>query len=346
MVVFPLPVGPVTRIMPWGLAIIASKDFCTSPVQAKRIDGEKNGAAVEEPEDEALPVDRRHGGNPDVDAAVPHPDAYPPVLGKAALGDVHLRHQLESRSYGGLQSLGGRFHFVENPVDAIADHQPALVGLEVYVAGPGLGCPADEEVDEPDHGSLRGEVPEVLLVLFRLGGDHLDLALLHVFDDLSNGGVLGPVQPVDGLENFALFADDGLHLPAADAPNRVHGVAVGRIGHDDADDVALEVEGQEAVVLHELNGIPPALRLSLGVVPPFEKGQPEAFGESSRPLRRALFFLSVKLGSLFDHPFIPVRFSMYPAAIGESIFTFSAFPRQEIGGREIPAAQGPSTPFL
>ena len=71
------------------------------------VQAEEDARPIEEPHDHALAVDGGDGGDPEVQ--VPATDLHPnaPVLGEAALGDVHLGHELDPGDDRGLKAPGG-----------------------------------------------------------------------------------------------------------------------------------------------------------------------------------------------------------------------------------------------
>ena len=89
---------------------------------------------VEETQHDLLAEERRQDGDAEVHLAAP-PDLQldAAVLGQAALGDVELRHDLDARGDRVLE-LHRRLHdLVEHAVDAVADAERLLVGLDVDV---------------------------------------------------------------------------------------------------------------------------------------------------------------------------------------------------------------------
>ena len=137
--------------------------------EAEPLQGQEHAGPVEQPHDDGLAVDGGHGGDANVHpaAAQGHPDA--PVLGQPALGDVHLRHDLDPRRDGRLQAPGRRLLLEEDAVDAVPDAQGVLEGLDVDVGGPRVDGVLDEEIDEPHHGRLERHVAQMIDVLVGVG---------------------------------------------------------------------------------------------------------------------------------------------------------------------------------
>jgi hypothetical protein len=91
---------------------------------------------VEEPHDDLLAPDRGQDGDAEVHLlALAELQLDAAVLREPALGDVELAHDLDAARDGVLQ-LERRLHLLdEHAVDAVADAELLLVGLDVDVAG-------------------------------------------------------------------------------------------------------------------------------------------------------------------------------------------------------------------
>ena len=91
---------------------------------------------VEQAQDDLLAEDRRQHGDAEVHVlAGAELELDAAVLRQAPLGDVERRHDLDARGDGVLE-LERRLHdLFEHAVDAVADAEHLLEGLEVDVAG-------------------------------------------------------------------------------------------------------------------------------------------------------------------------------------------------------------------
>src|SRR3989304_5220503 len=89
VVVFPDPVGPVTRMIPCGFVIRASNRRNGSLGKPSSLQPREGAGPIKEAHHHPLPVDGGDGGDPDVHVLPPALDPDPPVLGQAPLGDVH-----------------------------------------------------------------------------------------------------------------------------------------------------------------------------------------------------------------------------------------------------------------
>ena len=141
MVVLPLPVGPVTRMMPYGLMISDSNSARVSAGKPSDSRFDDDAGAVEDAQHDALAVQRRQGRDAQVDLLAHHPQLDAAVLRQAALGDVELGHDLDARDDRGLQPARRRLDVVEHAVDAVADLDLVLERLDVDVRCPLLDAP-------------------------------------------------------------------------------------------------------------------------------------------------------------------------------------------------------------
>jgi hypothetical protein len=136
---------------------------------------------VEETHDDLLAEERRQAGDAEVDVAVDalilETDLDAAVLRQALLRDVELRHDLDARR-DRIAELHRRLHdVVEQTVDAVADAQFLLVGLDVDVAGALLDRRHQDDVHELDDRRFLALLGE------RLGAD-----LLELVEDLDVAG--------------------------------------------------------------------------------------------------------------------------------------------------------------
>ena len=170
----PLPVGPVTRIMPCGCAsAFMYSSFCCRLV-AERVDAEHRARRIENTRDDLFAEQRRAGADAEVDRAIlrdAHLDA--PVLRHAALGDVEARHDLDAR-----RELDGELHrrtrdLFQVAVQAQANAIGLLVRLEVDVRRAFLDRVEQHLVDEAHDRRVFDVVAadRVLLELIVAAGD-------------------------------------------------------------------------------------------------------------------------------------------------------------------------------
>src|SRR5216117_2526801 len=77
-----------------------------------------------------------------------------PILGPQPVGDVELRHDLDTGDQGDPGRARDLHHLPQHAVDPVADGDPALFRLDVDVARAGQNPLGDDQVHEPDHRTL------------------------------------------------------------------------------------------------------------------------------------------------------------------------------------------------
>jgi hypothetical protein len=238
--------------MPYGKRRPLSKSAKASGPEAELGHVELEVALVEQAEDHLFAEERREGGDPVVHFPPGHLDLDAPVLGQPPLGDVELRHDLDAGGDSGLEPQRGLHDVVEDPVDAVADPEGFLVGLDVDVRRRLLDRVGQDQVHQLDDRGVLGGLAElrgvdgVLVVLQRL--DVLVVERLHdVFDHAGRIVVL-----VDRVPDGGLRRDDGLDLEPGHELDVVDGEDVARVGHGDGEDVACAIDGDDLVFLRDL----------------------------------------------------------------------------------------------
>jgi len=171
-----------------------------------------------------------------------------PSWGTPPLGDVDLRHDLDAGDHGGLDVPGRGHDVVEDPVDAVADPHPALLGLDVDVAGALADGLEDDLVDEADDRRLVHQLAEAVEAHLLVGGPDPDLPD-HGLQVLVEGRVLvqGPLEVVQG--------DDGRHdLVAGVAAHVIQGQDVEGVHHAERELPVGEPEGDDLVAPRHVLG--------------------------------------------------------------------------------------------
>jgi hypothetical protein len=171
-----------------------------------------------------------HGGNgrhAQVDLLALDAQLDPAVLREPPLGDVEVRHDLHARDDGGRQAPRRGLDLVQDAVDAEAHDEAVLEGLDVDVGGPRLQRVRDEQVHQPHHGRLGGEVLQVLdvaqVLLLVPRGD--------VVDDLAHRGLAGAVEALEPRFQLRGHGEARQHAVAARHLDRADGERVRRVGH-------------------------------------------------------------------------------------------------------------------
>ncbi len=181
-----------------------------------------------------------------------HADAA--VLRDALLGDVEVGEDLDARGDGGDRVRGHRRGLLEHAVDAVADAQLLLVGLEVDVGAAAVDGLLDDPLDHlDDRGVLAGgaERDRRLLaeVVERAGGllgralrlD--DAGVVLELGEVHAGAVeeVGVREALEDVVDVARRGDGRADLVAGHHGDVVDGQDVGGIGHRDLERaVALE----------------------------------------------------------------------------------------------------------
>ena len=117
---------------------------------------------VEQAQHHALAAQRGHGRDAHVHLAVLQAQADAAVLRQPPLGDVELRHDLDAADDRGREVRRRRGRGLQHAVHAIAHVQAVGVALEVHVRGARLERLDQQQVHEPHHRRLVGEVQEVV----------------------------------------------------------------------------------------------------------------------------------------------------------------------------------------
>jgi len=154
--------------------------------------GSERGARIEDADHNFLSVRGGQRRDTQVHARAIDGDAGAPALRPESIGDVHLAHDLDAGHERNADCLGKNHHFLEHPVDAIADGDAALTGFQVDVARARCNSLGHDVIDELYHRPLG-----LLLVYLVLGGvgsfdDGLDPGVVSAADQLAHaldGGV-------------------------------------------------------------------------------------------------------------------------------------------------------------
>jgi hypothetical protein len=125
-------------------------DVSVHLVEAELLELDVDGLGVEDTHDRLLAVAVGEGGHTQVELAALHGAADAAVLRHAALGDVQVRHDLQAAGDGGGHARRGVHHLEQLAVDAEADLELLLAGLDVDVAGALLDGGLDDVVDVAD----------------------------------------------------------------------------------------------------------------------------------------------------------------------------------------------------
>ena len=123
---------------------------------------------VEHTRDDLLPPHRRQRRHTQVDRLPEVAHREPPVLGDPPLGDVHVGHDLQPAHDPAQDAARGPVGVAEHAVDAVADPQVLLGRLEVDVGGLVGDRLGDQQVHEPHHRGVLGDLGESVEVVVDL----------------------------------------------------------------------------------------------------------------------------------------------------------------------------------
>ncbi len=171
-------------------------------VHAHVLDGAGERALVEQTDDDLLPMDRGQNGDTQIDFLAGDADAEAPVLREAALGDIQAGENLDAGGDRQLERLGRRTRLDQRAIDAVAQLERLLEGLDVNIGSLFLERLHEDEVDDLDDGRVLALVRQPVQVdLLALLGDDLGFAgfLGHLLDHLLHL-VAGAVDPAQRLE--------------------------------------------------------------------------------------------------------------------------------------------------
>ncbi len=205
-------------------------------------------AGVENAERDLFAVLRGQARHAHVDALVrvPHLDAA--VLRQAALGDVELRHHLQTRDQGILNPLREAECLFEDAVDAIAHQHRVGLRLDVDVARPRLDALDQHLVGELDDGrqlGVGGDRPEVSAIVAELV-HHQGLAGRDELQELLER-LLEPIGMLERVLHLVVRGDDGLHALAGGEFDGLQALEVERVGGDDLDRALVDADRHDLV---------------------------------------------------------------------------------------------------
>ena len=129
-------------------------------------------------------------------------DADPAVLRHPLLGDVELAHDLQPRDHRADHPLRHVRRLLQHAVDAEADPQLALFGLEVDVGGPLPHRLGEDAVDELDHRRVLGAGLHVA----DRGRASRPRPPAVLLDDRLGGGALQGAEPASSASTSASAA--------------------------------------------------------------------------------------------------------------------------------------------
>jgi hypothetical protein len=174
-------------------------------------------------------------------------------LREAALGDVERAHDFEAAGDGVLE-LDRRLHLLhQHAVDAVADAELLLVGLDVDVARALLDRVEEDGVDEADDRRALGLLLQLHEVDVVTIDGEIDLFLGELREHVVVvRGAAGVVGALDRGDDPGLRGHDRLDVEAREELDVVDGVEVRRIGHGHDERRAGARERDDLVLLADL----------------------------------------------------------------------------------------------
>jgi hypothetical protein len=155
-------------------------------------------------------------------AAPPHLQLDTAVLGKPALGDVELGHDLDARGDGVLELERRLHHLVEHAIDAVARAEVLLVGLDVDVRRIPLDGVGQDEVHELDDRRVLGLLGELADVDVLIVVHDVDVHVVEVRHDVGKARGL-VVVAIDRALDGVVGGDDDLDVVAGEELDVVDG---------------------------------------------------------------------------------------------------------------------------
>ena len=162
VVVLPLPVGPVTRMMPCGRAISCCQARRRAPPKPSASSALDRGLGVEDAHHHLLAEGGGQGRQAHLDLAAGAFDAFGPlgldaaVQRPALLDHVHAAEQLDARRHRAHHRQRHLVDGVQHAVDAKADRAHVAPRLEVDVAGTLVEGVLPQPVDDLHHALVVG----------------------------------------------------------------------------------------------------------------------------------------------------------------------------------------------
>ena len=215
---------------------------------AQLLKAHHRGALVEDAHDGAL---AEHGGNDrhaDVDLTPGDGELDAAVLGKSALGDVHLAEDFHAGHEGRVHAFGRVHHVVQHAVDTVADLDVALVGFEVDVARAVADRLGEQQVHHLDDRGLAGHFLEVREV-----GGVVDLGH-RPFVGGQGGQDVFEEPLLDALADQRGVRKDRAHGQAEKDAEIVHGAEARDAADGDHERGPVEPDRQHLVFEGELTG--------------------------------------------------------------------------------------------
>ncbi len=267
---------------PFELAAKTREDLGGHP---RLLEGEDAGALIQQSHHHGLPVLHRHGGQSHVHVAPAHLHGEAAILGQPLLRDVEPGHQFQAQHQG----LGDA-HLVEeilvqHAVDALADAQHLLVGLDMDVRGADLHRVLEQGAQQLGHGRLP------LVAPLQVAGSQLEAGILILLVQLLGEALYlagTAIEAVEIVEQLALTGHGEAHLPRPQqVGDGIQGAQVGGVRHGHRHLVFVLVDRQGAIATGLHLGQEGDRLAVYGEVVEVEEGHPELTGQELQQLHLA-----------------------------------------------------------
>ncbi len=220
-------------------------------------------ALVEDTQHAALAEAGRNGAHAQIDLALAQANAGASVLRHSPLGDVHARHDLDTRDNQRQDVAVEAQHIVQDAVDPVADLNLRLVRVHVDIAGPHLQGAEQDIVHQPDHRRAVHHVEQIVgardlvdqlveILRIQLLGDLLDhraSLLIGGVDHRRDGRPRGEGRPDRQMRHFR---DVVQHVGVQRLGKHDRQLAAALFGPDPDQMMMLGIGGRD--ILNELRG--------------------------------------------------------------------------------------------
>ena len=134
--------------------------------KSQLFDDEQPAILRQDTYDRGFPMLHRHDRDANVDIGTPGPQPRGAILREPTFRDVEVGDNLDARNDGLRQHAGRRRYRPQQAVDAHADHQPGVEGLDVNVARAKFYGLLQQIIDSANHGRAAGKIPQTFNIVF------------------------------------------------------------------------------------------------------------------------------------------------------------------------------------
>jgi hypothetical protein len=209
-----------------------------------------SGRLVENAEYDALAEEHRDDADAQIELVAREAEADPTVLRLAFLGDIQIRHDLEAAGDRVAESVDRCWHarLAQDAVDAIANVEEVLVGLDVDVGCPLANGFEEQVVHQLDDAGFLGGVEFLRLAI----GDAEFRGLVRgqLVERVAGHAVVGP----DELANVALVSEHQLDRHPGEQPELVEGGQFERVAGRDTERAVLAADRDALLLEDQLRG--------------------------------------------------------------------------------------------